>query len=46
MFDSVQVMETQSHTQKAKVCGEEKPSSILSRGETLVTFKSDRSHTG
>ena len=46
MFDSVKVMESQSHTQKAKVCGEEKPSSILSRGETLITFQSDRSHTG
>ena len=44
-FDSVKVIESQTHTQKAKVCGEEKPSSVLSRGETLVQFKSDRSIT-
>ena len=46
MFDYVRVVESQTSTQKAKVCGEEKPTAVLTRGETSVRFFTDRSRTG
>lgn len=45
-YDYVKISEGQSLTQKAKVCGSQKPSSVHVEGEARIQFITDRSRTG
>ena len=45
-YDYVEIVETQSRLQKAKVCGQEVPEAVLSRGPAKVRFVTDSSRNG